>query len=42
MFYDDDRVLYVSMHRHDEGSFFPGTGKAEEVWWSHVFSRLIT
>ncbi|XP_066928350.1 histone deacetylase 4-like [Clytia hemisphaerica] len=30
MFYDDDRVLYVSMHRHDEGSFFPGTGKAEE------------
>uniref|UniRef100_T2MF04 histone deacetylase n=1 Tax=Hydra vulgaris TaxID=6087 RepID=T2MF04_HYDVU len=30
MFYDDDRVLYISIHRHDEGSFFPGTGKAEE------------
>ena len=31
MFYDDDRVLYMSMHRHDNGEFFPGTGKAEEV-----------
>jgi len=30
MFYDDDRVLYLSIHRHDEGTFFPGTGKAEE------------
>ena len=31
MFYDDDRVVYLSMHRHDEGTFFPGTGKSEEV-----------
>lgn len=30
MFYDDDRVLYMSMHRHDDGTFFPGTGKPEE------------
>ena len=31
MFYDDDRVLYLSIHRHDDGMFFPGTGKPEEV-----------
>ncbi|XP_066998225.2 histone deacetylase 4 isoform X3 [Anabrus simplex] len=26
MFYDDPRVLYLSIHRHDDGNFFPGTG----------------
>ena len=31
MFYDDDHVLYISIHRHDDGTFFPGTGKPEEV-----------
>ena len=31
MFYDDDHVLYISLHRHDDGTFFPGTGKPEEV-----------
>jgi len=30
MFYDDDHVLYISLHRHDDGTFFPGTGKPEE------------
>lgn len=30
MFYDNDHVLYMSMHRYDDGNFFPGTGKAEE------------
>ncbi|XP_065053795.1 histone deacetylase 4-like isoform X2 [Rhopilema esculentum] len=30
MFYDDDHVLYISIHRHDDGTFFPGTGKPEE------------
>ncbi|XP_028415768.1 histone deacetylase 4-like isoform X1 [Dendronephthya gigantea] len=30
MFYDDPHVLYISMHRHDDGTFFPGTGKPEE------------
>ncbi len=25
-FYDDPRVLYLSMHRHDHGNFYPGTG----------------
>ncbi|XP_003382755.1 PREDICTED: histone deacetylase 6-like [Amphimedon queenslandica] len=24
MFYDDNRVLYVSLHRHDNGGFYPG------------------
>ena len=35
MFYDDDRVLYLSIHRYDDGQFFPGTGKAEEVHFSN-------
>ena len=26
MFYDDPRVLYISLHRYDGGNFFPGTG----------------
>jgi len=24
IFYDDPHVLYLSIHRHDEGNFFPG------------------
>jgi histone deacetylase 6 len=24
MFYDDPRVLYISLHRYDGGTFFPG------------------
>ena len=31
MFYDDPHVMYISIHRHDDGTFFPGTGKSEEV-----------
>lgn len=30
MFYDDPHVMYISIHRHDDGTFFPGTGKSEE------------
>ncbi|KAK6619804.1 hypothetical protein RUM44_006203 [Polyplax serrata] len=30
MFYDDPRVLYLSIHRHDDGNFFPGTGGPTE------------
>ncbi|KAI4502278.1 hypothetical protein M0802_002960 [Mischocyttarus mexicanus] len=30
MFYDDPRILYLSIHRHDEGNFFPGTGGPTE------------
>ncbi|KAK4337052.1 hypothetical protein RND71_044128 [Anisodus tanguticus] len=29
-FYDDDKVLYMSLHRHDQGNFFPGTGDVTE------------
>lgn len=30
-FYDDPSVLYISLHRHDDGNFFPGTGSVNEV-----------
>ena len=26
MFYKDPNVLYISLHRHDHGNFYPGTG----------------
>ena len=25
------KVLYISMHRHDGGNFFPGTGGPQEI-----------
>ncbi|XP_060679382.1 histone deacetylase 4-like [Hemiscyllium ocellatum] len=31
VFYSDPKVLYISLHRHDGGNFFPGSGAAEEV-----------
>ncbi|KAL1435496.1 hypothetical protein MTO96_000167 [Rhipicephalus appendiculatus] len=31
IFYDDPHVLYISLHRHDDGNFFPGTGDPQEV-----------
>lgn len=30
VFYDDPSVLYLSVHRHDDGHFFPGTGGPTE------------
>ncbi|KAF4073636.1 hypothetical protein AMELA_G00245620 [Ameiurus melas] len=30
-FYNDPNVLYVSLHRYDDGNFFPGSGAPEEV-----------
>ncbi|KAM4622369.1 LOW QUALITY PROTEIN: histone deacetylase 5 [Discoglossus pictus] len=30
-FYSDPDVLYMSLHRYDDGNFFPGSGSAEEV-----------
>ncbi len=27
----DPNVLYLSLHRHDNGNFFPGTGAVTEV-----------
>ncbi|XP_067880658.1 histone deacetylase 4-like [Heterodontus francisci] len=31
VFYRDPNVLYISLHRHDNGNFFPGSGDADEV-----------
>ena len=31
MFYDDPSVLFISLHRYDHGSFYPGTGKVDRV-----------
>ncbi|THD23886.1 HDAC4 [Fasciola hepatica] len=31
VFYNDPTVLYISLHRHDDGGFFPGTGAPEEM-----------
>lgn len=36
-----EQVLYISLHRHEGGRFYPGTGAADEVlihythllWW---------
>ena len=30
-FFDSQHVLYISMHRYDNGHFFPGTGGVREV-----------
>ncbi|XP_066224946.1 histone deacetylase 7 isoform X1 [Saccopteryx leptura] len=30
-FYQDPSVLYISLHRHDNGNFFPGSGAVGEV-----------
>uniref|UniRef100_A0A3Q3WMC3 Histone deacetylase n=1 Tax=Mola mola TaxID=94237 RepID=A0A3Q3WMC3_MOLML len=30
-FYDDPGVLYMSIHRYDDGNFFPGSGAPDEV-----------
>nr|XP_020757106.1 histone deacetylase 9 isoform X6 [Odocoileus virginianus texanus] len=30
-FYADPNILYVSLHRYDEGNFFPGSGAPNEV-----------
>ncbi|KAK1166291.1 histone deacetylase 4-like isoform X1 [Acipenser oxyrinchus oxyrinchus] len=30
-FYDDPNVLYLSLHRYDDGNFFPGSGSPDEV-----------
>ncbi|XP_074126802.1 histone deacetylase 7 isoform X6 [Sminthopsis crassicaudata] len=30
-FYEDPSVLYISLHRHDDGNFFPGSGAVDEV-----------
>ena len=29
--YDDPNILYISLHRYDNGTYFPGFGRIEEV-----------
>ncbi|XP_055021724.1 histone deacetylase 7 isoform X2 [Boleophthalmus pectinirostris] len=31
VFYNDPNVLYISLHRYDDGNFFPGSGSPAEV-----------
>uniref|UniRef100_A0A8D0ABI8 Histone deacetylase n=1 Tax=Sander lucioperca TaxID=283035 RepID=A0A8D0ABI8_SANLU len=31
VFYSDSSVLYISLHRYDDGNFFPGSGSPAEV-----------
>lgn len=31
IFYNDPSVLYISLHRYDNGNFFPGSGGPAEV-----------
>lgn len=31
VFYNDSSVLYISLHRYDNGNFFPGSGNPDEV-----------
>uniref|UniRef100_A0A8C9W744 histone deacetylase n=1 Tax=Scleropages formosus TaxID=113540 RepID=A0A8C9W744_SCLFO len=31
VFYNDPSVLYISLHRYDDGNFFPGSGSPNEV-----------
>ncbi|XP_042200083.1 histone deacetylase 4-like [Callorhinchus milii] len=31
VFYRDPNVLYISLHRYDDGNFFPGSGSADEA-----------
>lgn len=38
-FYSDPNVLYVSLHRYDNGNFFPGSGAPEEVR-AHLYTPL--
>ncbi|ETE70668.1 Histone deacetylase 9 [Ophiophagus hannah] len=36
-FYSDPSILYVSLHRYDEGNFFPGSGAPNEVIALHDY-----
>lgn len=36
IFYDNPAVLYISIHRYDNGTFFPGTGRPEEVCINNI------
>lgn len=34
-FYADPGILYISLHRYDDGNFFPGSGAPDEVGRGH-------
>lgn len=38
IFYDDPTVLVISVHRYDDGQFFPGTGSLQEVCQGFIVS----
>lgn len=38
-FYQSPDILYLSIHRHDDGNFFPGTGGPTEVRRSGGFTK---
>lgn len=40
-FYDDSEVLYISLHRHDQGNFYPGTGDITEVGTGSAMGKTI-
>jgi len=40
IFEGDKSVLYVSLHRHEYGNFYPGTGAAHEVTLINTFAIL--
>ena len=37
--YNDPNILYISLHRHDNGKFFPGSGSIDEVCWIKYFIK---
>lgn len=49
MFYENKEVMYISLHRHDAGNFFPGTGNTREIGagpgegfnWNIAWSNLV-
>lgn len=41
IFYTDPSVLYISLHRYDNGHFFPGTGGPKTVSSAKVCVWLI-
>jgi acetoin utilization deacetylase AcuC-like enzyme len=41
MTYDDAGILYMSVHRHDNSSFFPGTGAIDECGQHPALGRNV-
>lgn len=39
-FYADPGILYISLHRYDDGNFFPGSGAPDEVGEGHLSVSL--